>query len=237
MDRKPSAPGASGSAVPLGRRERNKLDKQRRIVAAARRLFRSLGYTNTTTQQVAKAAGIATGTLFLYVHSKEDLLVLVFKDEISEAIERLHRSIPAEAPLLEQIEQFFAGFVAYHKRDLDIARALTEELTFLGNPARRRDMAELQLAILGKLAELVEAAQRRGEVRGDAVPIVAAQVLFAIFYQLLHAWLGGYIDEARFRTGMSRGFRLFAEGLGVRRLRTGKNNYSHKSQNGRGSAD
>jgi kynurenine formamidase len=60
----------------MGRRERNKQAKLDRIVAAARELFAEHGVDEVTTQQIADKADIGTGTLFLYVKSKGDLLLL-----------------------------------------------------------------------------------------------------------------------------------------------------------------
>jgi AcrR family transcriptional regulator len=202
-------------APPIGRRERNKQEKLARIIAAARRLFRDQGYAETTTQQIAKAARIAAGTLFLYAQSKEDLLVLVFKDELEEAFERIYRAIPRDAPLERQVGRLFDGFIAYHKRDLDIARAITEELTFLGNPERRRDMADLMRGIYRRLATLTEAAARRGEIATETPARDAARVFFAIYYQLLQAWLGGYLNEAQFRKQMHAAFALVVAGMRV----------------------
>ena len=52
----------AAAAVADGRRAQNKRDKRNRIVGAARALFHAQGYRQTTTQQVAKAAGIAVGS-------------------------------------------------------------------------------------------------------------------------------------------------------------------------------
>ena len=65
---------AQATAEP-GRRERNKQEKRARIIAAAKALFGSKGFADTTTQEIAEKADIGTGTLFLYAKSKEELLV------------------------------------------------------------------------------------------------------------------------------------------------------------------
>jgi AcrR family transcriptional regulator len=70
-----ASPRARNPQSGESRRERNKRDKLARIVAAARALFQTQGYDKTTTQQIARAAEIASGTLFLYAKSKEDLLL------------------------------------------------------------------------------------------------------------------------------------------------------------------
>jgi TetR/AcrR family transcriptional regulator, cholesterol catabolism regulator len=65
-----------------GRRERKKRDTRRRIVEAAQTLFARDGYGAVTTQQIAQAADIGTGTLFRYAGSKAELLIMVMNEEL-----------------------------------------------------------------------------------------------------------------------------------------------------------
>ena len=82
-----------------GRREWNKQQKRDRIVAAARALFYEQGYKKTTTQQIARAAHVASGTLFLYAKAKEDLLLLVFYEE-----HRIIENAQAKGVLREKVD-------------------------------------------------------------------------------------------------------------------------------------
>ena len=68
-------------------RERNKLDKLRRIKAAARELFLEQGYDNATTREIARRADVGLGTLFSYASDKRDLLFLIYND-MQEALTR-----------------------------------------------------------------------------------------------------------------------------------------------------
>ena len=77
-----------GAAQPLGRRERNKQEKLERITAAASELFATHGVDDVTTQQIAEAADIGTGTLFLYARTKGELLLLVQNANYAAALKR-----------------------------------------------------------------------------------------------------------------------------------------------------
>jgi len=203
------------TSAPLreGRRDRNKREKLTRIVVAARALFHAKGYDETTTHQVAEAADIGTGTLFLYAKSKEDLLVLVFKDEMSELIEQVYASIPEDAPLLSQVEALFDGFIQYHKRDVAIAQVLIRELTFLGNPKRQPDVVAIPEAIVAKLVHFVAVAQERGTIRTPLPPDLIGRCFFALYYQQLQTWLGNYVGYADFRDNLHSLLDTFADGL------------------------
>src|SRR5215472_18786691 len=68
-------------------RERNKLDKLKRIKAAARELFLEQGYDSATTREIARRADVGLGTLFSYASDKRDLLFLIYND-MQEALTR-----------------------------------------------------------------------------------------------------------------------------------------------------
>ena len=78
-------------------REMKKRDKEARIRAAAMELIRRHGFAATTTAAVAERAGIAAGTLFRYVKTKEELLDLVFAGEIAGVVEQRVRLAAASA--------------------------------------------------------------------------------------------------------------------------------------------
>jgi len=66
----------------VGRRARNKADKQQRIFEAASELFTAMGYSAVTTQMVADRADVGTGTLFRYASSKAELLMMVMNEQM-----------------------------------------------------------------------------------------------------------------------------------------------------------
>jgi len=62
-------------------------DKRRAIIEAAQELFTTVGYETTTMAHVAKQAGVAVGTVYLYFKNKNDLLIAV-KDGWEEEVIR-----------------------------------------------------------------------------------------------------------------------------------------------------
>jgi AcrR family transcriptional regulator len=145
----------------LSRREQNKAEKRGRIIAAARALFAHKGFAATTTQQIADAAGVGAGTLFLYAKTKDDLLILVFRQEMIELVERAYEAARRETMLIDQVIIFFETFVAYHERDLALARALMRQLGYVANAEQRGEIGELMTSLLGRLAFVIEAASSR----------------------------------------------------------------------------
>lgn len=194
---------SQGLAAPrVGRRERNKQEKLARIVGAARRLFSERGFAETTTQQIAEAADIGTGTLFLYARSKEDLLVMVFSDEMLETARAAFANVDPEAPLLDQLMQVFSSMLAYHERDPDLARILLREIMFPDGDRRTADISELLDMIFAGLADLLVQARTAGRCQQDAPPRHVAENLFANYYMDLLRRLGGETTAAQFQANL-----------------------------------
>ncbi len=78
-----------------------KLATEQRILEAAARLFRSSGWENTTTREIATAAGIATGTLFNYFPCKEAIAAALMSDAL-EKTEQEFSARPLDEALLEE---------------------------------------------------------------------------------------------------------------------------------------
>ena len=89
----------------LGRRAQNKLEKRGRIVAAARALFRHKGFDATTSQEIADAASVAAGTVFTYARTKDDLLIMVFHDEMMELVERAFIAAGGAEGVIDQADR------------------------------------------------------------------------------------------------------------------------------------
>lgn len=113
-----------------GRRERNKQAKLERIVAAAGELFAERGIDDVTTQEIADAADIGTGTLFLYAKTKGELLLLVQNAHYAEALERGIRGAAATTRALDGILALASPVVECNRVQVDNGRTYLREMVF-----------------------------------------------------------------------------------------------------------
>jgi AcrR family transcriptional regulator len=88
---------SSSLPVPAGRRERQKIERERRILAAARRLFDRKGFAATSMEEVAARAGLAVGTLYNYFPSKDQLLFAISRSD-TEHLLNIGERILADPP-------------------------------------------------------------------------------------------------------------------------------------------
>jgi len=179
-----------------GKREQNKLEKRERIRAAAEKLFQKQGYDATTVRQVADAAGVASGTVFLYARDKEDLLFLVMHERLKETSDRALATVPKKARLVDAWAHVFGQLYEMYDGSEALSRPFVRLL-----PGARGMNADLVNALtqtfIQRLALLVQEAQGRGEVRADVEPFQAAVVAFGLYFTTLMTWLSGYADASQ----------------------------------------
>jgi len=165
----------------LTKREQNKADKQRRILEAADSLFRAQGFESTTTAQIAAEAGVCEGTLYLYVGSKEDLLVSVFRRSAGRAWDEAVELVDESDPVLHQLMSLFGHVTRVHHGEIELARAYFRQLEYVEEPART-GVDDFMRSIYGRLTALLERNQAGGRL-DDTVPVqTLAGNLFARWY-------------------------------------------------------
>jgi AcrR family transcriptional regulator len=195
-----------------GLRERNKREKLARIRAAARALFMKHGFEATTAREICERAGIGTGTLFLYVRDKRELLFLTFEEDAHRIFAEGSAAAARERDFVDQLMALFSRFIAYYARDPAHARALVQELFFREHDSGR--MGRLTLEFGAHVADLVAKAQARGSLRADLAPMLVANALFAHYAYWISGWLGaGLVSRAGAEDGLRRTLELQLDGL------------------------
>ena len=86
-------------------RERNKAERRRRVLEAARDVFREFGYDDATTREIATRAGVAVGTVFVYARDKRDLLMMIVNDDLEAVTEASFAALDGDAAVARQADR------------------------------------------------------------------------------------------------------------------------------------
>lgn len=178
----------------LGLRARNKQEKLKRIQEAAQKLFKQKGFEATTTREIAELAQVGTGTLFLYVKDKQELLQLVFYDAIVETMAQAFDNLPPNLTLLDELVHIFAYFFRLYNQDIVTSRFYIKELIFQ-QEAMQQNKAAAQIEHFLKLVGVrLEQAKVRGEIDSSVNIEQATRNFFALYYFTLTGWLSGMFE-------------------------------------------
>lgn len=151
------------------RSEAQREAKRQVILDAALEVFAEKGYADTRLDEVAARAGVAKGTIYLYVSSKEELFAALIRTGISAPIERIEGVIMDRDPPFEQVLRMLLAFLLKEvlgTRRKEIVRLLLMEA------GRFPEVAELYhrevvARGMGLLREAARRACERGELRSD----------------------------------------------------------------------
>jgi AcrR family transcriptional regulator len=209
----PPSPVPAPPAAP-GRRERQRLETERLIKATALALFVAHGFEATTTKQIADAAGVAHGTVFLVATTKEALLVKVLEEQLREVVARRAASLP-KRNLTGQLVHVFDGLFDFYAAEPRLSRVFLKGIMFFAEPIARAMYDEHVARFQGYLAALFDAARARGEVSARTRSPAAAANVLALYVYVVVAFLNADAPDraalgASFRAGLDELARGFA---------------------------
>lgn len=201
-------------AVPkLGRRERSKLEKRNKIVDAAKLLFRTKGFDATTTLEIAERADIGSGTLFLYAPTKDDLLVMVFHDEIMAITRRAIKTIPSNKTIIEKMMHVFNIMVLYHEQDMVLSRIIIKLLIVPPSIDRIADVKEMLDVVHDSISDMLKNGKTSKTIKPDINTNLVAKILFSIYYMDLILWLSGHMDKDQFLAELTQKLKIAIDGI------------------------
>ncbi|MCW8985906.1 MAG: TetR family transcriptional regulator [Thermoanaerobaculales bacterium] len=162
--------------------------KRNRILRAAIEVFASKGYFAARMTDVAAAAGVADGTLYLYFEGKEHLLMSIFDNVLGRFIERLDTEIEAVEDPIQKLSLMIRLHLETLGRDHALANVLQIETRH-----SRRFMSLFTRGKLGeylnRVREIVTEGQELGVFRGDISPGLATNLVFGAVDELVTSWL------------------------------------------------
>jgi len=198
----------------LGLRERNKIDKLRRITEAARELFIAKGFDDTTTREIAVRAGVGLGTIFVYAENKRDLLFLIVNEELEAVAADAEASIVRSQSFLDNLLQVAARHYRFFGRQPALSRLVLREMAFYDSGAQAGRFQKTRERLISLLGSVVALAVEQGSLSSQETTHFVGWTIFCIFQVELRRWLAE--DQPNLRKGLdalARALTLFARGL------------------------
>jgi TetR/AcrR family fatty acid metabolism transcriptional regulator len=209
----------SETAKPKKKRKGASADKRERILRAATRVFAKNGFYATRVSEIAKEAGVADGTIYLYFENKDDVLISIFQDRIGALIEILQEIAARPIPVEERIRTIIEMQLGLLEEQRDLAEVVTVNLR-QSSRLLKQYAAPLFTQYLELIAGVVADGQREGVLRSDVSPRVAARALWGALDGLTVTWALGTPDQApqpaQLRKASVQFATLFLEGLRAR---------------------
>jgi TetR/AcrR family transcriptional regulator, fatty acid metabolism regulator protein len=162
--------------------------KRERILRAAVDVFAEYGYFNAKVAQIAKAAGVADGTIYLYFDGKEDLLITIFREHTRNYL----RALEQQLANVNRAEDRLRIAVRHHLETLGRDRALA----VVSQVELRHSLKFMSLFsqqevkdYLNVIRRIVEYGQQEGSFRRNVHPQLVAKSIFGILDEMVTSWI------------------------------------------------
>ena len=163
-------------------------DKREAILRAAIRVFAHNGYFNSKVADIAREAGVADGTVYLYFKSKEEILHSIFDRNMAEAIAAGRTQLQGISDPREKLRSIALFHLERLGADRDLAVVFQVELR-----GSTKFMEEFSAAGYAEYLDLIrstlEEGQRAGVFRTKLNAKVGAKILFGALDEMATNWI------------------------------------------------
>jgi TetR/AcrR family fatty acid metabolism transcriptional regulator len=168
-------------------------DKRQRILQAATRVFARKGYFGARVSEIARRAGVADGTIYLYFKSKQDLLVALFDEVMAEHLERGRAELAAAHGAAARLLAIAEHHLRLFGDNPDLAVVFQVELRQSTKFLERFTASWLQ-DYFALISGVIEEGQREGTLRADLPKKLVTKAFFGVLDELVTSWILGRRD-------------------------------------------
>jgi len=187
-------------------------DKRARILKAAIKVFARKGFHGARVAEIARSAGVADGTIYNYFKNKDDLLICLFEEHVSQLNGELRKGLADLPDTSARIHHIVRCQIGSLREQRELAEVLSVTLR-QSNRFLRQFAAPTFTDYLDVMAEVIAEGQKRGEVREDVAPHIVARALFGAFDGLMLTWALGRSPASRLERAAMQVAEVMVRGL------------------------
>jgi TetR/AcrR family fatty acid metabolism transcriptional regulator len=165
-----------------------KNNKYHQILEAAVKVFARQGFHQSTVAQIAKQAGVADGTIYLYFKNKDDILVQFFSFRTKQVFESFREAVDGAETSTDKLRHLVRRHLTEFQRDKDGA------VVYQVETHQNSRLAEAQIREMSKLyrdliSEIIEQGQQEGAIRKDLYVGLVKRFIIGAVDEVINTWL------------------------------------------------
>lgn len=169
--------------------------KYHQILEAAIKVFAEQGFHQATISQIAREAGVADGTIYLYFKNKEDIMVNFFGYKTKQVFGRFRQEVDKADNARDKLRLLIKRHLEEFQRDRNMAVLYQTETRRFSRMCEEqiREMSKLYLDLV---SEIVESGQDEGLMRKDLYMGLVKRFIIGAIDEVINTWLhsGGSYD-------------------------------------------
>ena len=165
-----------------------KNNKYHQILEAAVRIFARQGFHQSTIAQIAKEAGVADGTIYLYFKNKDDILVQFFSHRAKQVFESFREEVDRGQTSLDKLRNLINRHLTEFQRDRNGAVVYQVE-THQSSRLAEEQIKEMSQMYRDLISEIVEQGQQEGQIRKDLYVGLVKRFIIGAVDEVINTWL------------------------------------------------
>lgn len=193
-----------------------KTEKYEKILDAAVKVFARKGFYQSRVSDIAREAGVADGTIYLYFKNKDDILISIFEEKMRSAISIFQQELSQREDALSKLKHFVHVHLDLFRQNPELAAVLQVELRQSSRFMKEYKKIELK-RFLDLIGDIVKQGQEEGVFRKDLPLSLVKRFIFGALDEVISTWVssGGKFNLMDYADALSD---LFVRGLGTTKV-------------------
>ena len=163
-------------------------EKYHRIIEAATKVFAKNGFYQSKIAQIAKEAGVADGTIYIYFENKDDILISLFEEQMKVVLDNMALQVAKIDDPAEKLEKFASTHLGLIEMNKDMAEIIQVELRQSGK-FMKEYKNERFMEYLDIIGDIIIEGQKSGLFKKDVIPGVAKRAFFGALDEVSRFWV------------------------------------------------
>ena len=153
-------------------------NRQKEIALAAVKLFEQKGYHATSVQDIADEVGLQKGSLYHYIHSKEDLLLQIAHEAITQFNDNMQAVLDTDLTAPEKLVKAVENHITVSVSNMETTTVLLREAFSLGD-TQHQVIQDLTDKYVELWTQILEQGSRDGQFHVEQPKVTALAILGA----------------------------------------------------------
>ncbi len=170
-------------------------DKYHKILEAAVIVFAERGFFQSTVSQIAKQAGVADGTIYLYFKNKDDILVQFYAYKTSQVFKRFRQAVNQATSADQKLRSLVHTHLEEFQKDINMAIVYQAE-THQHQRLAQDIIKEMSKQYRDIITEVLELGQQEGHFRRNLYVGLVMRLITGAVDEVINSWIhaGGNYD-------------------------------------------
>ncbi|MFY9943897.1 MAG: TetR/AcrR family transcriptional regulator [Desulfobacterales bacterium] len=186
--------GHRPGGVVISKKERNKA-KYHLILEAAVKVFAEQGFFQSTISQIAREAGVADGTIYLYFKNKDDILLQFFGYKTKQVFQSFREAVDKADSSRDKLRNLIRRHLEEFQNDRNMAVVYQAEARSNSRLVEKQ-LQEMSKMYLDIIAEIIEQGQEESQIRKDLYASLVKRFILGAVGEVINTWVlaGGKYD-------------------------------------------